>query len=75
MKKKQNPTTDFPPRPFSYLEHVFIASKNTVMAEVVKLLKDLSEKFDMLREDVDSLKEHAGKHNNHNCLLLVSANN
>ena len=35
------------------------------MAEVVKLLKDLSEKFDMLREDVDSLKEHAGKHNNH----------
>ena len=31
------------------------------MAEVVKLLEDLSEKFDLLREDVDSLKERAGK--------------
>ena len=31
------------------------------MAEVVKLLEDLSEKFDALCEDVDSLKERAGK--------------
>ena len=31
------------------------------MAEVVNLLEDLSKKFDLLRSDVDSLKERAGK--------------
>ena len=31
------------------------------MVEVVNLLEDLSKKFDLLRSDVDSLKEHAGK--------------
>ena len=31
------------------------------MAEVVELIKELSEKFDTLQEDVDSLKECSGK--------------
>ena len=31
------------------------------MAEVINLLKDLSKKFDLLRSDVDSLTEYAGK--------------
>ena len=31
------------------------------MAEVAELIKELSQKFDTLREDVDSLKERCGK--------------
>ena len=37
------------------------SKENAVMAEVVNLLEDLSKKFDLLRSDVDSLKERAGK--------------
>ena len=45
-----------------FLARACVCSKqNTIMAEVERLLRDLSEKFDTLREDVDSLKEHAGK--------------
>ena len=39
---------------------MFAASKNVVMVEVERLLKDLSEKFDTIREDIDSLKERRG---------------
>ena len=37
------------------------SKENAVMAEVVNLLEDLSKKFDLLRSNVDSLKERAGK--------------
>ena len=32
-----------------------------VMAEVIKLINDLSKKFDTLQEDINNLKKHGGK--------------
>ena len=51
----------FPTSAF-FLARARVHSKeNAVMAEVVNLLEDLSKKFDLLRNDVDSLKERSGK--------------
>lgn len=36
---KQNSTINSPPQPFSYLEHVFTAVENAVMAKVIELIK------------------------------------
>ena len=43
------------------------------MAEVVELIKELLEKFDTLREDIDSLKEHSGKQKRKRVIVLIAS--